>query len=217
MAGDACRADLGGRGCAQGAQQLPHPDFEHGLAEGHPCEEGPSPLAPNRSFTTAAKDSVNWKDITVGLLEPQFGVLMALLWWFALRLAGTRDRRHALWASFVIETPAGRIYAVGDSGLGTIKLGGLGDTKPLLTQQPEAESAVVLQPSGPPWRARVLAVGSSSSRGSSRSWRPTTSPAARITSIWAGVLISTPRSRRRCLRSRYQRRRIRLTLRSVRR
>lgn len=31
---------------------------------------------------------------------------------------GARDRRHALWASFVIETPAGRIYAVGDSGLG---------------------------------------------------------------------------------------------------
>ncbi len=32
---------------------------------------------------------------------------------------GLRDRRHALWASFVIETPAGRIYAVGDSGFGT--------------------------------------------------------------------------------------------------
>ena len=31
---------------------------------------------------------------------------------------GLRDRRHALWASFVIETPAGRIYAVGDSGFG---------------------------------------------------------------------------------------------------
>lgn len=31
---------------------------------------------------------------------------------------GTRDRRHALWASFVIETSAGRIYAVGDSGFG---------------------------------------------------------------------------------------------------
>jgi L-ascorbate metabolism protein UlaG (beta-lactamase superfamily) len=31
---------------------------------------------------------------------------------------GTRDRRHALWASFVIETPAGKIYAVGDSGFG---------------------------------------------------------------------------------------------------
>lgn len=31
---------------------------------------------------------------------------------------GARDRRHALWASFVIETPAGRIYAVGDSGFG---------------------------------------------------------------------------------------------------
>ena len=29
---------------------------------------GPAPLAPNRDFTTAAKDSVNWKDIT-----PRFG------------------------------------------------------------------------------------------------------------------------------------------------
>jgi L-ascorbate metabolism protein UlaG (beta-lactamase superfamily) len=32
---------------------------------------------------------------------------------------GLRDRRHALWASFVIETPAGTIYAVGDSGFGS--------------------------------------------------------------------------------------------------
>lgn len=31
---------------------------------------------------------------------------------------GLRDRRHALWASFVIATPAGRIYVVGDSGFG---------------------------------------------------------------------------------------------------
>ena len=31
---------------------------------------------------------------------------------------GARDRRHALWASFVIETPAGKIYAVGDTGFG---------------------------------------------------------------------------------------------------
>ena len=31
---------------------------------------------------------------------------------------GIRDRRHALWASFVLDTPAGRIYAVGDSGFG---------------------------------------------------------------------------------------------------
>ena len=31
---------------------------------------------------------------------------------------GLRDRRHALWASFVIETPAGSIYAVGDTGFG---------------------------------------------------------------------------------------------------
>lgn len=31
---------------------------------------------------------------------------------------GARDRSHALWASFVMETPAGKIHAVGDSGLG---------------------------------------------------------------------------------------------------
>jgi len=31
---------------------------------------------------------------------------------------GLRDRRHALWASFVVETPAGTIYAIGDSGFG---------------------------------------------------------------------------------------------------
>lgn len=31
---------------------------------------------------------------------------------------GARDRMHALWASFVIATPSGMIYAVGDSGLG---------------------------------------------------------------------------------------------------
>ncbi len=29
---------------------------------------------------------------------------------------GTGDRRHALWAAFVVETPAGRIYHVGDTG-----------------------------------------------------------------------------------------------------
>ena len=31
---------------------------------------------------------------------------------------GAMDRSHALWASFVLETPAGKVYAVGDSGLG---------------------------------------------------------------------------------------------------
>jgi L-ascorbate metabolism protein UlaG (beta-lactamase superfamily) len=31
---------------------------------------------------------------------------------------GVRDRSHALWASFVLESLAGKIYAVGDSGLG---------------------------------------------------------------------------------------------------
>ncbi len=29
-----------------------------------------------------------------------------------------RDRRHALWASFVLETPAHRLYHVGDTGFG---------------------------------------------------------------------------------------------------
>lgn len=31
---------------------------------------------------------------------------------------GMRDRRHALWASFVVETPAHRLYHVGDTGFG---------------------------------------------------------------------------------------------------
>ncbi|WP_337268844.1 MBL fold metallo-hydrolase [Oryzifoliimicrobium ureilyticus] len=31
---------------------------------------------------------------------------------------GTRDRRMALWASFVIETPAGIVYHIGDTGFG---------------------------------------------------------------------------------------------------
>ena len=31
---------------------------------------------------------------------------------------GLRDRRHALWASFVLEGPAGSIYIVGDTGFG---------------------------------------------------------------------------------------------------
>jgi L-ascorbate metabolism protein UlaG (beta-lactamase superfamily) len=31
---------------------------------------------------------------------------------------GLRDRNHALWAAFVLHTPAGRIYHVGDSGYG---------------------------------------------------------------------------------------------------
>lgn len=31
---------------------------------------------------------------------------------------GTRDRQHALWASFVIETPAHVVYCIGDTGFG---------------------------------------------------------------------------------------------------
>ena len=31
---------------------------------------------------------------------------------------GLRDRRHALWTSFIIEAPAGKLYCVGDSGFG---------------------------------------------------------------------------------------------------
>jgi L-ascorbate metabolism protein UlaG (beta-lactamase superfamily) len=32
---------------------------------------------------------------------------------------GLRDRNHALWAAFILHTPGGRLYHVGDSGYGT--------------------------------------------------------------------------------------------------
>ncbi len=59
-------------------------------------------------------DTLDWGqalDVAPGVrvhLEPS-------LHWSA---RGMTDRSHALWGSFVIETPAGSVYAVGDSGFG---------------------------------------------------------------------------------------------------
>jgi len=58
--------------------------------------------------------AADWGDV----VEVAAGVrvhLVQSLHWSARSMV---DRRHALWASFVIETSAGKVYAVGDSGLG---------------------------------------------------------------------------------------------------
>jgi L-ascorbate metabolism protein UlaG (beta-lactamase superfamily) len=63
-------------------------------------------------------ETVDWHQ--VAQLSPSVRVITEpTLHWSA---RGLRDRRHALWASFVIETPAGRIYAVGDTGFGNGRL-----------------------------------------------------------------------------------------------
>jgi L-ascorbate metabolism protein UlaG (beta-lactamase superfamily) len=49
-------------------------------------------------------------------LSPQVRVFAEPTHHWSARAA--RDRRHALWASFILGTPAGKIYAVGDSGFG---------------------------------------------------------------------------------------------------
>lgn len=49
-------------------------------------------------------------------LSPQVKVTLAPMHHWSAR--GLTDRNKALWASFVIETPAGRVYHVGDSGYG---------------------------------------------------------------------------------------------------
>ena len=59
-------------------------------------------------------DTVDWHQAVQ--LSPAVRVVTEpTLHWSA---RGLRDRRHALWASFVLETPAGRIYIVGDTGFG---------------------------------------------------------------------------------------------------
>lgn len=61
-----------------------------------------------------AATTLDWRHSTV--LSPRVRVhAEPTVHWSA---RGVRDRRHALWASFVIETPAGAIYAIGDSGFG---------------------------------------------------------------------------------------------------
>ena len=64
--------------------------------------------------------TVDWHQ-AVALSEQVRVVAEPTLHWSA---RGLRDRRHALWASFVIATPAGTIYAVGDSGFGDGRLFG---------------------------------------------------------------------------------------------
>jgi L-ascorbate metabolism protein UlaG (beta-lactamase superfamily) len=58
--------------------------------------------------------AVDWGDVT-GLGGSLVAHTVPTQHWSA---RGTRDRSHALWASFVIETPAGKIYAIGDTGFG---------------------------------------------------------------------------------------------------
>jgi L-ascorbate metabolism protein UlaG (beta-lactamase superfamily) len=51
---------------------------------------------------------------------------------------GLRDRRHALWASFVIEALAGKLYCVGDSGFGN------GDTfRRVAARHPKLDAALL--------------------------------------------------------------------------
>ena len=53
----------------------------------------------------------DWDDVLEG-----GGVTARLLPCHHWSARGARDRRHALWCSFAVETAAGRIYAMGDTG-----------------------------------------------------------------------------------------------------
>jgi L-ascorbate metabolism protein UlaG (beta-lactamase superfamily) len=56
----------------------------------------------------------DWGDIVA--ISPDIKIhLEPTLHWSA---RGLRDRGHALWASFVIQAPAGKLYCVGDTGFG---------------------------------------------------------------------------------------------------
>ena len=57
--------------------------------------------------------AVDWGD-TTDLGQLRLHTVPTLHW----SARGMRDRRHALWASFVLETPSKRIYHVGDTGFG---------------------------------------------------------------------------------------------------
>ncbi len=68
---------------------------------------------------TILRDAVPGIDVRVGDWGDAFeagGVRGHLLRCHHWSARGTRDRRHALWCSFAIETPAGRVLAVGDTG-----------------------------------------------------------------------------------------------------
>lgn len=56
----------------------------------------------------------DWGDV-MGVLDMSVRLLRCHHW----SARGTRDRRHALWCSFALETGAGRIYVSGDTGYDT--------------------------------------------------------------------------------------------------
>jgi L-ascorbate metabolism protein UlaG (beta-lactamase superfamily) len=62
-------------------------------------------------------EAFDWQD-RVDLGNGVAATLVPTRHWSA---RGLFDRNHSLWASFVLETPAGKIYAVGDSGYGSGK------------------------------------------------------------------------------------------------
>jgi L-ascorbate metabolism protein UlaG (beta-lactamase superfamily) len=64
--------------------------------------------------SSLAVETYDWGAEVV--LSPNVRVTLAPMRHWSAR--GMTDRNKALWASFVIETPAGRIYHVGDSGYG---------------------------------------------------------------------------------------------------
>jgi L-ascorbate metabolism protein UlaG (beta-lactamase superfamily) len=67
-----------------------------------------------RAAPDGAIEAMDWGDAVE--LGPGLRVhLEPALHWSARGLA---DRNHALWGSFVLETPAGGVYCVGDSGFG---------------------------------------------------------------------------------------------------
>ncbi len=59
-------------------------------------------------------DAVDWGQTTEIGSHLKLHAVPSLHW----SARGMRDRRHALWASFVLETPAHRLYCVGDTGFG---------------------------------------------------------------------------------------------------
>ena len=77
-----------------------------------------TPLGNDAAILTAAPslavETHDWNSEVV--LSPDVKVTLAPMRHWSAR--GMTDRNKALWASFVIETPAGRIYHVGDSGYG---------------------------------------------------------------------------------------------------
>jgi L-ascorbate metabolism protein UlaG (beta-lactamase superfamily) len=92
----------------------------HTLARLH-ARHRPRILAPlgneavvRRAVPEAKVVSMDWGDGTV--LAPNVRATLVPSYHWSAR--GTRDRRMALWGGFVLDTPAGCVYAAGDTGYG---------------------------------------------------------------------------------------------------